>query len=305
MARELTIQPGEVSLAAWRDIVRNGPSVRLADGAKETVDACHRAVGDLIATGRPIYAVNTGFGKLASVRIAPDQLEELQRNLILSHAAGTGDLLDDHIVRLILVMKANALAQGHSGVRWQVVDALLKLANANVYPCIPAKGSVGASGDLAPLSHMAAALLGLGEIRHQGRVMPATEGLEIAGLEPMTFGPKEGVALINGTQVSTALALNGLFLAEDIFNSALVAGALSVEAAKGNDAPFDARILEAARPGWMNILHICGPAIEAEWFRDAPVPIVSWATTPGSTYAPNIVWISRLRSAVLSHPHDG
>jgi histidine ammonia-lyase len=247
MARELEIQPGEVSLAAWREILRHGPQVRLAAGARETVEACHRAVTDLIATGRPIYAVNTGFGKLASVRIAPDQLEELQRNLILSHAAGTGDLLDDDIVRLILVMKANALAQGHSGVRWQVIDAMLKLANAEVYPCIPAKGSVGASGDLAPLSHMAAALLGLGETRHQGRVMPAVEGLKIAGLEPMTFGPKEGVALINGTQVSTALALHGLFLAEDVFNAAIVTGALSVEACKGNDAPFDARIQTVRR----------------------------------------------------------
>jgi histidine ammonia-lyase len=181
------------------------------------------------------------------VRIDPEHLGELQRNLILSHCAGTGDLLSDDVVRLIMVMKAAALAQGFSGVRWQVIDALLSLANADVYPCIPAKGSVGASGDLAPLSHMAAVLIGLGEVRIGGRILPAAEGLAHAGLAPMTFGPKEGVALINGTQVSSALALIGLFEAEDVLRAALVTGALAVEAARGNDIPFDARIQAVRR----------------------------------------------------------
>jgi histidine ammonia-lyase len=239
---EIVITPGDISLDTWRTILRRGPRVALAAGAKVTVGTSQRAVLDLIATGRAIYGVNTGFGKLASVRIDDKQLGELQRNLILSHCAGTGALLDGNIVRLIMVMKANALAQGHSGVSWEVVDNLLRLANAGVYPCIPAKGSVGASGDLAPLSHMAAALMGHGEVRHNGGILPAAEGLAIAGLKSMTFGPKEGVALINGTQVSTALALHGLFLAEDILRAGLVTGALSVEAACGNDVPFDDRL---------------------------------------------------------------
>ena len=220
---DIVITPGEVTLETWRTILRQGPRVSLASGAKETVETSQRTVLDLIATGRAVYGVNTGFGKLASVRIDDEQLGQLQRNLVLSHSAGTGPLLDDNIVRLIMVMKANALAQGHSGVSWEVVDTLLRLVNAGVYPCIPAKGSVGASGDLAPLSHVAAAMMGQGEARHGGRVMPATEALALASLKPMTFGPKEGVALINGTQVSTALALNGLFMAEDILRGGLVA----------------------------------------------------------------------------------
>ncbi|MBI3436863.1 MAG: histidine ammonia-lyase [Proteobacteria bacterium] len=238
----VVIEPGAVALSTWREILRQPPVIFLAPGAHAAMDASHRTVRDLIATGRPIYGVNTGFGKLASVRIDDAKLVELQRNLILSHCAGTGELLDDALVRLILVMKANALAQGHSGVRWQLVDALLTLANAGVYPCIPAKGSVGASGDLAPLAHMAAALIGVGDMRHQGRVMPAVEGLGRAGLAPMTLDPKEGVALINGTQVSTALALHGLFLAEDVLRAALVTGALALEACRGSDVAFDARI---------------------------------------------------------------
>jgi len=246
-AETLEIHPGAVSLAAWRRILRQGPKVRLAAGAREAVVACHDAVKQLIGTGRPIYAVNTGFGKLASVRIEDADLTQLQRNLILSHAAGTGELLSDDLVRLIMVMKASALGQGFSGVSWALVEMLLALVNAGVYPCIPAKGSVGASGDLAPLSHMAAALMGEGTVRHNGRVMPAQEGLALAGLKPMAFGPKEGVALINGTQVSTALALHGLFLVEDVLRAALVTGALSVEACRGNDVPFDVRIQAVRR----------------------------------------------------------
>ncbi|MBA2400113.1 MAG: histidine ammonia-lyase [Bradyrhizobium sp.] len=238
----IVLSPGDVTLATWRHILRDAPQVSLVAGTHERVAVCHQAILDLIATDRPIYAVNTGFGKLANIRIAPDQLEELQRNLILSHAAGTGELLGDDIVRLVMVMKVTALARGFSGVRWELIENLLVLANAGVYPCIPAKGSVGASGDLAPLSHMAAVLLGLGEVRIEGRIRSGAEGLAHCGLQPMAFGPKEGVALINGTQVSTALALYGLLKAEDVLRAALVTGALSVEAARGNDLPFDARI---------------------------------------------------------------
>ena len=243
----LLIAPGETPLALWRKVLREAPRVALAPGVRARVDASQAAVNALIATGRPIYAVNTGFGKLAAVSIGPDHLAELQRNLILSHCAGTGEPLSDDLVRLIMVMKAAALAQGFSGVRWEIVEALLTLANAGVYPCIPAKGSVGASGDLAPLSHMAAVLIGLGEVRVAGEIMPAVDGLRHAGLSPLSFAPKEGVALINGTQVSTALALVGLFAAEDVLRAALVTGALSVEAARGNDVPFDARIQAVRR----------------------------------------------------------
>lgn len=246
-AEDVIIEPGAVPLATWRRILREGPAVGLTPACRAVVDECHAAILDVIATGAPIYGVNTGFGKLAAVRIDDDQLMQLQRNLILSHSAGTGELLSDDVVRLILVMKAAALAQGYSGVRWELIEALLALANAGVYPCIPAKGSVGASGDLAPLSHMAAALMGVGEVRFQGEVLPAREGLGHAGMAPITFAPKEGVALINGTQVSTALALSGLFAAEDALRAALVTGALALEACRGNDAPFDARIQAVRR----------------------------------------------------------
>jgi histidine ammonia-lyase len=240
--RDLRLEPGAIPFRAWRRILREEVRATLAPGARDRVERSRRTVLDLLATGNAVYGVNTGFGRLASVRVTDAQLGDLQSNLILSHAAGTGEFLPDRVVRLILVMKAAALAQGHSGVRWELVEALLALANARVYPCIPAKGSVGASGDLAPLAHMSAALLGLGEVRHDGRVMPAAEGLALAGLSPMRLAPKEGLGLINGTQVSTALALDGLFRAEDVFKAALVTGSLSVEAALGNDTPFDARI---------------------------------------------------------------
>lgn len=238
----VAIEPGAVPLAAWRRILRERVPVRLGAEAREKTEACHAAIVDLLRAGRPIYAVNTGFGKLASINIDNSRLAELQRKLILSHSAGTGPLLSDEIVHLILVMKAAALAQGHSGVRWELVEALLTLAEAQVYPCIPSKGSVGASGDLAPLSHMAAALMGTGRVRCKGEEMAASEGLRRAGLAPLEFAPKEGVALINGTQVSTALALAALFRVEDIFRAALITGALAVEACSGNDTPFDARI---------------------------------------------------------------
>lgn len=244
---EIEISPGGVPLAVWRKILREAPRITLAAGVRERVSQCHTAVTELIAAGRPIYAVNTGFGKLAAVSIDRADLAELQRNLILSHCAGTGDLLSDDLVRLIMVMKAAALAQGFSGVRWEIVEALLCLSNAGVYPCIPAKGSIGASGDLAPLSHMAAVLIGHGEVRVDGGIVPAAEGLAKAGLTPLTFAPKEGVALINGTQVSAALALAGLFAAEDVLQAALVTGALAVEAARANDIPFDARIQAVRR----------------------------------------------------------
>jgi histidine ammonia-lyase len=246
---DLVLEPGAVPLATWRRILREAPEVSLGPSSRERVDASRRTVLDLLATGRAVYGVNTGFGRLASVRIDAAQLGDLQRNLILSHAAGTGEDLPDDVVRLILVMKACALAQGFSGVRWELIDALLRLANHGVLPCVPAKGSVGASGDLAPLAHIGAALLGFGDVRHRGERLPAARGLALAGLAPLDLAPKEGLGLINGTQVSAALALDGLFRAEDAFRSALVTGSISVEAALGTETPFDARIHAVRRHG--------------------------------------------------------
>jgi histidine ammonia-lyase len=163
----------------------------------------------------------------------------LQKNLIMSHSAGTGELLEDDLVRLIMILKLSALCQGHSGVRWIIIETLLTLINKKIYPCIPSKGSVGASGDLAPLAHMVAAMMGEGNMRVDGKIIPATVGMSNAGLQPLTLGPKEGVALINGTQVSTALAMKGLFSAELLLRTALVTGAMSVDAAKGSTTPFD------------------------------------------------------------------
>lgn len=169
----------------------------------------------------------------------------LQRNLVLSHSVGTGDPLPDDVVRMVLATKAVSLARGHSGVRPALVDALLALANADVLPVIPAKGSVGASGDLAPLAHLACVLIGEGAAKVGGKVVSGREAMAAIGLEPFVLGPKEGLALLNGTQVSTALALAGLFAAESVFAAGLVAGCLTLEAIKGSVKPFDARIHEA------------------------------------------------------------
>jgi histidine ammonia-lyase len=200
----------------------------------------------VLASGVPAYGINTGFGRLAQTRIPESELAMLQRNIVLSHAAGTGALLDDASVRLAIALKVAGLARGHSGVRLELVEWLVRLYNAGVLPCIPSRGSVGASGDLAPLAHLALALLHLGDVRVGGRVQRASEVLPALGLSPLDLGPKEGLALLNGTQVSTALALAGLFAIEDVFAAAVVAGAMSVDAAAGSDTPFDAR-LHAAR----------------------------------------------------------
>ncbi|HEY4547175.1 MAG TPA: histidine ammonia-lyase [Pedomonas sp.] len=242
MNDRLLIEPGSVDLATLRRVWAAPVKIALGDETRERLSASCKAIGDILAKGQPVYGINTGFGLLAQTRIADDELEALQRNLIFSHSTGVGAPLPEAVVRLVLLLKIIGLARGHSGVRVETVDALIALLNSQVYPVIPSKGSVGASGDLAPLAHMAAVLLGEGEVTHNGEVLSARKGLALAGLAPMTLGPKEGLALINGTQVSAALGLAGLFLAENVFASAVVAGALSVDALKGSDVPFDARI---------------------------------------------------------------
>jgi histidine ammonia-lyase len=212
------------------------------------------AVARLVDRGKTVYGLNTGFGLLAATRIPREQINALQRNLVLSHAAGTGALLDDSIVRLVLVLKIASLVKGYSGVRLETVQALAALLAHEVYPCIPGKGSVGASGDLARLAHMSAVLLGVGHVRVDGRILPAALGLKRAGINPLALGPKEGLALLNGTQVSTALALSGLLQIESVFAAALASGALSTDALKGSDAPFDARIHALRRqPGQVQV----------------------------------------------------
>jgi histidine ammonia-lyase len=225
-----------------RRILTGGVAVSLAPEAVPRIAAARAVVERLAAGDAAVYGINTGFGRLAQQRIKASDLAVLQRNLILSHAAGVGAPLADEVVRLVLALKAASLAAGASGVRPSLVEALLALHRADVLPVIPSQGSVGASGDLAPLAHMAAALLGIGEVRVGGAAMPAAEGLARAGLAPVELAAKEGLALINGTQVSTALALAGLARIERAFGAAIVAGAMAVEAVRGSHRPFDARI---------------------------------------------------------------
>jgi histidine ammonia-lyase len=239
---KLTLTPGEATLAQWRDIFNGAHNVALAASAAPIVAKSRAALEAAIARGGALYGVNTGFGLLASQRIAPEQLAKLQENLVLSHAAGVGAALDDSIVRLIIALKLASLGRGFSAVRGEVLAALERLLATNAYPIIPAQGSVGASGDLAPLAHLSAALIGAGAIRLNGETMPAAIALHRIGLSPLRLEAKEGLALLNGTQASTALALAGLFASENVFGAALSAGAMSTDALKGSDAPFDARI---------------------------------------------------------------
>ncbi len=233
--------PGAVSLTDWRAIWQGAPA-QLDPASAPVIAASAAAVARILAKGEPVYGINTGFGKLASVRIDQADLATLQRNIVLSHAAGTGAPAPVPVVRLMMALKLASLAQGASGVRPETVALLEAMLACGATPVVPAQGSVGASGDLAPLAHMTAAMIGVGEIDLGGESLPATVALARAGLAPVALGPKEGLALLNGTQFSTANALAGLFGAENLFQTALVTGALSTEAAKGSDTPFDPRI---------------------------------------------------------------
>jgi histidine ammonia-lyase len=237
----ITLRPGRATLADWR-AVADGAGVCLDRAAIPAIEAGARTVEAIVARGAPVYGINTGFGKLASVRIGPADLATLQRNIVLSHAAGVGEPTRASNVRLMMALKLASLGHGASGVRAQTVAMLEAMLERDVIPVIPGQGSVGTSGDLAPLAHLAAAMLGVGQIRFAGETVPAQDALARAGLAPIVFGPKEGLALLNGTQFSTAEALANLFAIERVFHAALVTGALSTDAAKGSDTPFDARI---------------------------------------------------------------
>jgi histidine ammonia-lyase len=237
-----TLDPGTLALEDIERLLGAAEPVALAAGAGPAIAAAAATVEGALARHEPVYGVNTGFGKLARTRIPDDQLRDLQRRLLLSHAAGVGAPLPDAVVRLTLILKANGLARGYSGVRAAVIQRLLDFANAGLLPVVPERGSVGASGDLAPLAHLCLPLIGEGEVRRGGARLPAAEGLRRAGFAPLELAAKEGLALINGTQVSTALALVNFLRAERLFRAALAIGALSVDAAMGSDTPFDARL---------------------------------------------------------------
>jgi histidine ammonia-lyase len=237
----IVLNPGEVSLAQWRAIYL-GASVTLDPASRPRVAASAAAVARMVAAGTAIYGINTGFGKLASVRIGEKDLEQLQRNIVLSHAAGVGGPMAKPVARLMMALKLASLAQGASGVRLETLDLLRTMLERDLVPVIPAQGSVGASGDLAPLAHLSAAMIGVGDILTPSGRQPAAAALASCGLAPLTLRAKEGLALLNGTQFCTAYALAGLFDAETVFQSALVTGALSTDTARGSDTPFDPRI---------------------------------------------------------------
>jgi histidine ammonia-lyase len=249
----LALDPTSITLDLLQRIWA-GASVRLDDDSMQRVAEAAASVDRIVADGETVYGVNTGFGLLASTRIPDERLAELQTNLILSHSAGLGEPLPRHVTRLMIVLKLFGLGRGHSGVRPLVIEALEALLERDAMPVIPSQGSVGASGDLAPLAHMTAVLMGRGSIDLAGEILPASDVLQRLGMQPLQLGPKEGLALINGTQASTAIALDALFTGERVFAAAVAAGALSVDALKGSVKPFDARISELrGQPGQIRV----------------------------------------------------
>ncbi len=240
------LTPGAMTLADLRAVANGAFVLELDPACVGPVERAAAVVREIVTAGKVAYGITTGFGKLAQTRIPADQLAQLQVNLVRSHSAGVGPPLPAAVVRLMLALKINNLARGFSGVHMNLIEALVRLYNSDVLPIVPAKGSVGASGDLAPLAHLSSVLIGEGEVLVDGRTVPARDGLAHAGLDPIVLGPKDGLSLLNGTQASCALALLGLFEAEEIFAAAVAAGALSIDAAQGSDTPFDPRI-HAAR----------------------------------------------------------
>jgi histidine ammonia-lyase len=252
--KSLQLNPGLLTLVDLQALHAGGLALTLNPGAHAPIAASAAVVQAAARGDRPVYGVNTGFGKLANKRISQDELEALQRNLIRSHSVGVGAPLQPSVVRLMLALKAASLARGYSGVRQEVIDTLIAVHNAGLVPYVPSQGSVGASGDLAPLSHMTLALMGEGEMLVDGARLPALAQLQKAGIAPLALQAKEGLALINGTQTSTALALHALISFEPVLESALVIGALTVDAARGSDGPFDPRIHDLrGQPGQIDV----------------------------------------------------
>ena len=267
---QITIGQDPLTLNQLRQVLNGPVQVELTPAAWANVEKGAATVAAILAEGRTVYGINTGFGLLANTSIAPEDLETLQKNLVLSHACGVGPLLSDNVTRLLMVLKIASLSRGASGVRRGTLEALIAMVNAEILPCIPSKGSVGASGDLAPLAHMSCVLIGVSEARYQGQTLDAETALAKVGLKPVVLGPKEGLALLNGTQCSTALALAGLFATEDVFAAAIAAGALSVDALKGSDAPFDPRIHALrGQPGQIEVAAVLRGLITGSAIRES------------------------------------
>ena len=253
-ASSITITPGALTLEQLMAVHADTVQLQLPDASRAAIRASQQVVQNAADGDAPVYGVNTGFGKLANQRISKSQLATLQLNLIRSHCVGVGEPLEPAVMRLMMALKAASLARGYSGVREVVIDSLIKVYNAGLVPWVPSKGSVGASGDLAPLAHMTLALMGEGFMLIDGAPVPALGALRAAGIVPLALGPKEGLALINGTQTSTALALHALLIFEPVLEAALVIGALTIDAARGSDGPFDPRIhMLRGQPGQIDV----------------------------------------------------
>ena len=242
---KIVIDQQNLTLAQMRAALQGPVEVSLAPDAETDIQKSVDCVNDVLANHKVVYGINTGFGVLVDKRISTEDLQLLQRSIVLSHAAGVGRPIEDDLTRLVMLLKVKSLSRGFSGVRLNVIKTLIGMINAEVYPIIPEKGSVGASGDLAPLAHMSLVLIGEGFANYHGKKMTGREAMKAAGLEPMVLGPKEGLGLLNGTQVSTAFALKGLFQAEKLFEAAIGCGCLTIEAASASRTPFDARIHQA------------------------------------------------------------
>ena len=268
MATSLHLVPGALTLDALLAIHAGGVQLKLDAACRPGIRASQQVVQSAADGDAPVYGVNTGFGKLANKRISKEQLATLQCNLIRSHCVGVGEPLSAPVMRLMLALKAASLARGYSGVRETVVDTLIAVFNAGLLPWVPSQGSVGASGDLAPLAHMTLALMGEGFMLIDGQAAPALPLLQAAGIAPLTLGAKEGLALINGTQTSTALALHALLSFEPVLEAALVIGALTIDAARGSDGPFDPRIHALrGQPGQIDVAQYYRRLLEGSAIR--------------------------------------
>ncbi len=270
MTKALLLTPGSTGLTELRHIYRQDLCADINEACKSRVDAAARIVAEAAQNEAPVYGINTGFGKLASTRIPAEQLTQLQRNLILSHCCGVGTPLPRAVVRLVIVLKMLSLGRGASGVRWEIIERLQTMLRLDMIPVIPGQGSVGASGDLAPLAHLTAAMIGEGYVFFRDDKMPAAAALKAAGLEPLVLGPKEGLGMINGTQVSTALALGALFDAWNLAQTALVAGALTTDALMGSTRPFRPEI-HALRglPGQIDAARCLSALLEGSAIRES------------------------------------
>ena len=268
MATSLHLVPGALTLDALLAIHAGGVQLKLDAACRPGMRASQQVVQSAADGDAPVYGVNTGFGKLANKRISKEQLATLQCNLIRSHCVGVGEPLSPPVMRLMLALKAASLARGYSGVRETVVDTLIAVFNAGLLPWVPSQGSVGASGDLAPLAHMTLALMGEGFMLVDGQAAPALPLLQAAGIAPLKLGAKEGLALINGTQTSTALALHALLSFEPVLEAALVIGALTIDAARGSDGPFDPRIHAVrGQPGQIDVAQYYRRLLEGSAIR--------------------------------------